>query len=270
MQAHENKGCKLYYELIHTQSFGLQSMDTDSMPSAILPWHSLSSLKLHSVYSTSLGSPPLIFSLLSTLTSRSVAFLPPQWGTVTFCAYLGEFYTIFLLFPLHFVSSLWLLSNRIPYSVAGHLCHFPLSLHFSRSFCRVSFILSYSLYYIIQASASHSEIKACNCVPSNSLLTGGTGRSLSKAFKEAEMPSMTADVGNLQSKVCISALHHFSFIFTSPLLFAQVNVWKFPLSWEARPEVSLNTHLHRGAHCPKRTWYLLIMRHQKNEIALWL
>lgn len=84
---------------------------------------------------------------------------------------------------------------------------------------------SSSLSYIIQASASHSEIKARACVPSKLqtryLLEGQTGL-CPRGFKEAEMHSMTADVGTLQSNLCAFTLHHFSFIFTLLAFFAQV------------------------------------------------
>lgn len=42
----------------------------------------------------------------------------------------------------------------------------------------------------------------------NSLLTRGTDWSLSTVFKEAEKPSMTADVGNIQCTLCVFPLHH--------------------------------------------------------------
>lgn len=56
----------------------------------------------------------------------------------------------------------------------------------------------------------------------NSLLTGRTDKCLSPGFKEAEMPSMTADVGTLQSNLCVFAHHHFSFIFTLLFFFPQL------------------------------------------------
>lgn len=83
--------------------------------------------------------------------------------------------------PSHLLSTTFCLLSMTPLNpktqlpVSGHLSHFPFffgSLYrsLSLSFCYVSFILSSSLSYIIQASASHSEIKACACVPSNSKL----------------------------------------------------------------------------------------------------
>lgn len=76
----------------------------------------------------------------------------------------------------------------------------------------------------------------------NSLLTGRTDRSLSAGFKEAEMPSMTADVGTLQSHLCFFTLHHFSFIFTLTFSFAQVikingSMWGPSDDEEARSEL---------------------------------
>lgn len=84
----------------------------------------------------------------------------------------------------------------------------------------------------------------------NSLLTGRTDRALSTCFKEAEMPSMTADVGTLQSNLCVFTLHHFSFIFTLLFLFAQVmrrngSTWGLTMTRHAGKWA----HTHRCTYC---------------------
>lgn len=70
--------------------------------------------------------------------------------------------------------------------------------------------------------------------------------------KEAEMPSMTADVGTVQSNLCVFTLHHFSFIFTLLFSFAQV-MRRNCTTWGEVPlmlVLSANAHLqaHTDAH----------------------
>lgn len=88
-------------------------------------------------------------------------------------------------------------------------------------FYHVSFIVSSSLSYIIQASASHSEIKACACVPSNFKLTAywKDRQVFVQCFKEAEMPSMTADVWDLQRYLCVIIAFIISLSFSLSSLF---------------------------------------------------
>ncbi len=154
------------------------------MPSAILP--------LAELYFTSLNSPlflpsfPSIFSLPSpfshlqvllstTITTLLKSACPLLLPSLSFCASVWQLRVISRFLSTTFcLLSMTPLNPNPPLRISGHLSHFPLSSRFSLdlslSFYYVAFILSSSLSYIIQASASHSEIKACACVPSNSKL----------------------------------------------------------------------------------------------------
>lgn len=147
------------------------------MPSATLSWLSLPLLS----FTQSVGLSTLsslfssIFSLLSPFSKCITALFKPPCPLllppITFCASVWQLCIIsnFLSTTFCLLSVTPLNPNR-PVPISGHLSHFPLLSGSLSPFYHDSFILSSSLSYVIQASASHSEIKACACFPSNSKL----------------------------------------------------------------------------------------------------
>lgn len=202
------------------------------MPSGILPSLALPSLSFtQSLFSSPFFHPWFLpFShfchhSLTIITAPIEPACPPLLPSLTFYAAVWQLRIISRL-----LSTTSCLLSATPLPISLHRRHLPffrlVFLPGSLSLFIMSLSsFSSSLSYIIQASASHSEIKARACVPSKLqtryLLEGQTGL-CPPGFKEAEMHSMTADVGTLQSNLCASTLHHFSFIFTLLVFFAQV------------------------------------------------